>query len=139
MRYFLKLSYNGTPFHGWQIQPNASSVQQTIEEALSTILRAPVSITGAGRTDTGVNAKVMYAHFDLPQEADDKRLHDTRRFLLSINRLCGPDINIEEIFKVHDEAHARVYALISISSVSASLPFWMVYHGIPLHSSIRIR
>ena len=57
MRFFLKLAYNGSPFHGWQIQPNATSVQQTLEEALSVILRAPVSITGAGRTETGVNAR----------------------------------------------------------------------------------
>ena len=79
MRYFLKLSYNGTPFHGWQTQPNASSVQQTLEEALSIILRAPVSITGAGRTDTGVNARVMYAHFDLPEESDRRRIEDSCR------------------------------------------------------------
>ena len=64
MRYFLKLAYNGAPFHGWQSQPNAVSVQQTIEEALSTILRVGTPITGAGRTDTGVNAREMYAHFD---------------------------------------------------------------------------
>lgn len=134
MRYFLKLSYNGTPFHGWQIQPNASSVQQTIEEALSTILRAPVSITGAGRTDTGVNAKVMYAHFDLPQEADDKRLHDTRRFLLSINRLCGPDINIEEIFKVHDEAHARFDASLRTYKYFVSFCKSPFLDGISWHS-----
>ncbi|MEE1365424.1 MAG: tRNA pseudouridine(38-40) synthase TruA, partial [Muribaculaceae bacterium] len=54
MRYFLKLSYNGAPFHGWQVQPNAVSVQSTIEEALSTVLRENISIVGAGRTDTGV-------------------------------------------------------------------------------------
>ncbi|MDE7190521.1 MAG: hypothetical protein K2N96_10325, partial [Muribaculaceae bacterium] len=64
MRYFLRISYNGAPFHGWQIQPNAVSVQQTIENALSTVLRAPVPVTGAGRTDTGVNARVMFAPFD---------------------------------------------------------------------------
>ncbi|MBP5315371.1 MAG: tRNA pseudouridine(38-40) synthase TruA, partial [Muribaculaceae bacterium] len=57
-RYFMRLSYNGAPFHGWQIQPNAVTVQQTIEEAMSTILRREVAITGAGRTDTGVNAQM---------------------------------------------------------------------------------
>ena len=62
MRYFLTLAYNGTPFHGWQRQPNAKSVQQTLEEALSTLLRKPITILGAGRTDTGVHAKQMMAH-----------------------------------------------------------------------------
>lgn len=104
MRYFLKLSYNGAPFHGWQTQPNAVSVQQTLEEALSTILRAPVSITGAGRTDTGVNARVMFAHFDA---ADNPRLADKHRFLLSLNRLCGPEIAVEDLIEVAPDAHAR--------------------------------
>ncbi|MDE6027435.1 MAG: tRNA pseudouridine(38-40) synthase TruA [Muribaculaceae bacterium] len=107
MRFFLKLAYNGSPFHGWQTQPNATSVQQTLEEALSVILRAPVSITGAGRTDTGVNARVMYAHFDLPENADATRLSDTRRFLISLNRICGPAIAVYDIFPVSDDAHAR--------------------------------
>ena len=107
MRYFLRLSYNGAPFHGWQSQPNAVSVQQTIEEALSTVLRAPVSITGAGRTDTGVNAKVMYAHFDLPSPESLPKIEDKKRFLLSLNRLCGPAIALEDLIPVNDDAHAR--------------------------------
>lgn len=102
MRYFLKLAYNGAPFHGWQSQPNAVSVQQSIEEALSTILRIRISITGAGRTDTGVNARVMYAHFDTENEIRDKK-----RFLLSVNRLVGRDIVIEDLIEVGDDAHAR--------------------------------
>ncbi len=102
MRYFLKLAYRGAPFHGWQSQPNAVSVQQTIEEALSTILRASVPITGAGRTDTGVNARVMYAHFDAEEEIEDKR-----RFLLSLNRLVGRSISIEDMIPVEDQCHAR--------------------------------
>ena len=61
MRYFLTLAYNGTAFHGWQRQPNAISVQQVLEEALSTLLREPIAIVGAGRTDTGVHAKEMMA------------------------------------------------------------------------------
>lgn len=102
MRYFLKLSYNGAPFHGWQSQPNAVSVQSTIEKALSTVLRTSVPIVGAGRTDTGVNARVMYAHFDV-----DGEISDEHRFLLSINRLVGHDIALESIIPVHDKAHAR--------------------------------
>lgn len=102
MRYFLRLSYDGSPFHGWQTQPNAVSVQQTVEEALSTILRRPVPIVGAGRTDTGVNARVMFAHFDT-----DLHIGDKKRMLNSLNRLCGKAIAIDEIIDVKDDAHAR--------------------------------
>ncbi len=102
MRYFLKLSYNGERFHGWQSQPNAVSVQQTIEEALSVVTRLPIAITGAGRTDAGVHARVMYAHFDI-----DTPIEDKRRFLLSMNRLAGRDIAFSDLIPVHDDAHAR--------------------------------
>ena len=102
MRYFLKLSYNGAPFHGWQVQPNAVSVQSTIEEALSTVLRENISIVGAGRTDTGVNARQMYAHFDY-----DKEIPDFCKLINSLNRLVGKDIAIYDIIKVADDAHAR--------------------------------
>lgn len=102
MRKFLKLSYSGTPFHGWQSQPNAESVQQTLEEALATLLRVPTPVTGAGRTDTGVHARVMYAHFDTDSEIADKR-----RFLNGLNRLCGPAIAVSDVIDVHDDAHAR--------------------------------
>ena len=102
MRYFLKLSYNGAPFHGWQVQPNAVSVQSTIEEALSTVLRENISIVGAGRTDTGVNARQMYAHFDY-----DKEILDFGKLINSLNRLVGKDIAIYNIIKVADDAHAR--------------------------------
>lgn len=102
MRYFLKLAYRGASFHGWQRQPNASSVQQTLEEALFIILRKETPVTGAGRTDTGVNARVMYAHFDTETEIEDKK-----RFLLSLNRLCGHDIAIDDLITVPEDAHAR--------------------------------
>ena len=110
MRYFLKLAYNGAPFHGWQSQPNAVSMQQTLEESLSVMLRMSVPVVGAGRTDTGVNARVMFAHFDVPAEpqpAVAARLADKKRFLLSLNRLCGPDISILDLIEVDSEAHAR--------------------------------
>lgn len=102
MRKFLKLSYSGTPFHGWQSQPNASSVQQTLEDALSTLLRVQTPLTGAGRTDTGVHARVMFAHFDTEKEIEDRR-----RFLTGLNRLCGPAISIADMIDVHPDAHAR--------------------------------
>ena len=100
MRYFLKLSYSGAPFHGWQSQPNAQSVQSVIESALYR-LRAPVAIVGQ-RTDTGVNARRMGAHFDAPEITDRGR-----EFLLSLNRLCGPAVALEDLIRVPDDAHAR--------------------------------
>lgn len=106
-RYFMRLSYNGAPFHGWQIQPNAVTVQQTIEEAMSTILRREVAITGAGRTDTGVNAQMMVAHFDLPDGVINPADEAFSVFLRSLNHLVGHDIAIEEIFPVKPDAHAR--------------------------------
>lgn len=109
MRCFLHLSYRGEPFHGWQRQPNAVSVQQTVEEALQTVLRVPVPIVGAGRTDTGVNARCMYAHFDLPEiENPESRI---RNSIQGLNRLCGRDISIHRIIPVADDAHARFDAV----------------------------
>ena len=70
MRYFITFSYDGTRFHGWQIQPNGISVQEVLEESLTKILRAgPITVVGAGRTDAGVHAREMVAHFDWPDEA----------------------------------------------------------------------
>lgn len=105
MRYFLELSYNGKPYHGWQNQPNAISVQEVIEKALSTLLGENITIMGAGRTDAGVHASQMFAHFD-SQMAFEK---DT--FLYKLNSFLPLDIAIHDIFRVHDEAHTRFDAL----------------------------
>ena len=102
MRYFIRLSYRGACFHGWQTQPNAVTVQEAIEKALSTVLRVPTTITGAGRTDTGVNAAMMIAHFDC-----DTMPQDTTRLVRGLNSLLGHDIAIHAIFQVADDAHAR--------------------------------
>ncbi len=102
MRYFMRLAYNGANFHGWQTQPNATTVQETIEHAMSTVLRKPISITGAGRTDAGVNAAMMIAHFDCDSMPDD-----TAPLVRSLNSLLGKNIAIYTIFKVDDDAHAR--------------------------------
>ncbi len=108
MRYFIRLSYNGAAYHGWQSQPNAVSVQQKIEGALSTVLRIPVTIVGAGRTDAGVHAREMYAHFDLPDSNQSlDHADNVVRIILSLNRLIGKDIAIYNIFRVADDAHAR--------------------------------
>lgn len=101
-RYFMQLGYRGAPFHGWQYQPNATSVQSTIEDALSTVMRYQVKITGAGRTDTGVNARKMIAHFDLSEpHAQPENL------VRALNSLVGHDIAIHSITPVHADAHAR--------------------------------
>lgn len=105
-RYFLRLAYRGAPFHGWQVQPNAVSVQEVVEKALAVVLRSPISIVGAGRTDSGVNARVMYAHFDF-----DGSMPDKSRMLVSLNRLVGHDIAVYDIIPVHEDAHARFDAV----------------------------
>lgn len=105
MRYFLQLSYDGTRYHGWQIQPHSTSVQQTLQQALGTLLRQPVDITGAGRTDTGVHARMMVAHFDieeLPMPAD--------QLAYKLNRLLPNDIAVQQVWPVSDELHARFSA-----------------------------
>lgn len=106
MRYFLHLAYNGAAYCGWQRQPNAIGVQQVIEDSLSTMLRRPAAIVGAGRTDAGVHASCMYAHFDMEEPVKDKA-----SFLRSLNHLCGKDIAIYDLIPVHEDAHARFDAV----------------------------
>ncbi len=106
MRYFIYLSYKGTNYSGWQIQPNAPTIQETIERALATILRKPCSIVGAGRTDTGVHAHLMVIHLDL-----DLDFEKAKDLLLRLNRLLPKDIALNSIHKVTDDAHARFSAL----------------------------
>lgn len=103
MRYFMFLSYDGARYHGWQVQPNGISVQGTLQQCLSTVLRTEISIVGAGRTDAGVNAYVMAAHFDYDGEVD---VCDGN-FVTKINRFLPLDIAVERIERVADNAHAR--------------------------------
>ena len=105
-RYFIYLAYNGSNYHGWQIQPNAVSVQQTIEKGLSTILRENISITGAGRTDTGVNASLMVAHFDM-----ENPIQDCIQLAFKLDRVLPPDIAIFKIIAVKEDMHARFSAI----------------------------
>jgi tRNA pseudouridine38-40 synthase len=105
LRYFIQLSYNGTPYHGWQRQPNAVTVQQTIEEALRTILRKPIPIMGAGRTDTGVHAQMMFAHMNVEETAFAKA--DLENLSYKLNNLLPASIAIQQILPVTEEAHAR--------------------------------
>ena len=100
MRYFFELSYRGKAYHGWQRQPNALSVQEVVEQALATLLQREVEITGAGRTDTGVHARQIFAHADLEADVDS-------HFLFRLNRLLPLDVAAHAIRRVHENAHAR--------------------------------
>ncbi|MBJ2125006.1 tRNA pseudouridine(38-40) synthase TruA [Flavobacterium sp. IB48] len=101
MRYFIQFAYNGTHYHGWQIQPNASSVQETLNKAFSVLLNETISIMGAGRTDTGVHASEMYGHFDTEKTLDIPVLTH------KLNSYLPKDIAIFDIIPVHDDAHCR--------------------------------
>ena len=101
-RYFIYLAYDGTNYHGWQIQPNGSSVQETLMKALHTFLRdEAIEVVGAGRTDAGVHARLMVAHFDVEWMLDEDTVTD------KLNRLLPPDISVYRVRRVNQDAHAR--------------------------------
>ena len=106
MRYFIELSYKGTNYHGWQVQNNAPSVQGELQCALSAILRKGITVTGAGRTDTGVHSLYYVAHFDVNDPVDD-----TKELCYHLNAMLPKDIAVKSIFKVKDDAHARFSAI----------------------------
>jgi len=105
MRYFIYFSFDGTNYHGWQIQPNGISVQEQLETALSTLLREKVPVVGAGRTDAGVHARKMVAHFDINQKIDGKQL------VYKLNRLLPRDMAVDRIEEVESIKHARFSAV----------------------------
>ena len=104
-RYFIHLAYNGANYCGWQTQPGLPTVQQTLEEALSTLLRQKVAVVGCGRTDTGVHASDFYAHFNVNDECG--MMNDERGMVFKLNSFLPADIAIFGIFPVADNAHAR--------------------------------
>ena len=104
MRYFVWFSYDGTAYHGWQIQPNGNSVQAELQRALSTLLREEISVTGAGRTDAGVHARQMVAHFDFSEAIDLEQL------AYKLNRILPCDIAVVRVELVDDDMHARFSA-----------------------------
>jgi tRNA pseudouridine38-40 synthase len=105
MRFFITLSYDGTRYHGWQVQPNGPSVQEKLQWALSTILRQDIFVTGAGRTDAGVHARMMVAHFDV-----ETMVYELQDLTYKLNRLLPQDIAIQMMEPVSDEMHARFSA-----------------------------
>ena len=100
MRYFIELSYNGKNYHGWQIQPDAVSVQEKLNNALSTIFQEKIEVVGAGRTDSGVHASQMFAHFDIEKELE-------KEVVFRINSILPNDIAVSQVFLVNNEKHAR--------------------------------
>ena len=108
MRYFITLSYDGTRYHGWQVQPNGISVQGCLQQALSTLLRQPMEVTGAGRTDAGVHASMMVAHFDLVEDLQPEL--DCVQLTYRLNKILPPDIAVQKVEPVSDDLHARFSA-----------------------------
>ena len=102
-RYFIELAYDGTNYHGWQIQPNAVTVQELLEKALTILLRQPIEIIGCGRTDAGVHAKEYFMHLDV-ETMDHRPSSIDKR---SLNALLPYDIAIKNIIPIHANAHAR--------------------------------
>ena len=119
MRYFITFSYLGSSYHGWQRQPDASSVQQTLEEAMKLFLKEVISLVGAGRTDTGVHAKVMVAHFDTQQSFKIEEL------IHRLNAYLDESIAIISIVEVEADAHAR------FDATSRSYEYWVVQQKNP--------
>jgi tRNA pseudouridine38-40 synthase len=132
VRYFITLSYDGTRYHGWQVQPNGASVQEELQRALSTLLRQDIQVTGAGRTDTGVHARKMVAHFDLAVQSSQFTVQssqftvqssessvqrpltadlDCRQLAYKLNRLLPRDIAVQRVEPVADDMHARFSAV----------------------------
>lgn len=120
-RFFIELSYNGTAYHGWQIQPNALSVQECLDRALSVFFRQPVQTLGCGRTDTGVHAKRFFAHFDLPGAQGTQM----ERKVPGINSLLPYDIAVKRIFAVDNNAHAR------FDATSRAYKYYLHFHKDP--------
>lgn len=104
MRYFITFSYDGTAYHGWQIQPHSLSVQEELQKAMSILLRKPMEVVGAGRTDTGVHARKMVAHFDYDEEVDCPQL------VYKLNKLLPRDIAVQQVEPVAEDMHARFSA-----------------------------
>lgn len=120
-RYFIYLSYDGTAYHGWQVQPNGISVQEEMQKALSTLLRQDIEIVGAGRTDAGVHARVMVAHFDFEQALDVAQL------AYKLNRILPKDISVSKVMAVSADMHAR------FSAVKRTYHYYIHLHKDPFH------
>ncbi|MGQ1929688.1 tRNA pseudouridine(38-40) synthase TruA [Ornithobacterium rhinotracheale] len=133
MRYFIEFSYKGANYHGWQIQPNAVTVQEVLENRLSTLLKTPIQVTGAGRTDAGVHAKQMFAHADL--DCQEPEVLKNR-----LNRFLPDDIAVHQIIPVKEDAHARFdalsrtyeYYIFTKKNVFETENAWIMHHSLDI-------
>jgi len=130
-RFFIFLAYDGAHYCGWQNQPNAITVQQTIEEAMSLILRRPMQIVGAGRTDTGVHASMMVAHFDIDPDAEF--FQPVSLFVNKLNGVLPSDIAIQRIVEVRPDAHAR------FDAISRTYKYFTCFEKDPFRSNFHLR
>jgi tRNA pseudouridine38-40 synthase len=130
MRYFLKLAYNGENYCGWQIQPNAVTVQETLNNALSLLLKEDINLVGAGRTDTGVHARVFYAHFDTESKYSEQ---ERNQLIDRINSFLPQDIVIYEFFPVKADFHAR------FNAVSRTYRYYITTEKKPFHTKFSHR
>ena len=127
-RFFITLAYNGKNYVGWQVQPNGISVQYLVQQALSTLLRSEISVVGAGRTDAGVHARKMIAHFDWEGDAFDEK-----DLVFRLNGFLPNDIAVYKIEKVNDEAHAR------FSAVSRTYKYFITTRKDPFRHDLQYR
>ena len=105
MRYFIEIAYSGQNYHGWQNQPDSITVQEVLENSLSKILRTKIKVMGAGRTDAGVHAKQLFAHFDY------QKINSVDDLIFKLNSFLANDISVQNLFQVNDDVHARFSAL----------------------------
>ncbi|WP_190809473.1 tRNA pseudouridine(38-40) synthase TruA [Flagellimonas sp. S3867] len=122
MRYFIQFSYFGKAYHGWQNQPNAITVQEVLEKALSTLLRKKMELVGAGRTDSGVHAREMFAHFDVDG------IEDSEELTYRLNAFLPEDIAVKKISTVVLEAHAR------FDAIERTYEYWVVQEKNPFYA-----
>ncbi|MDR3048129.1 MAG: tRNA pseudouridine(38-40) synthase TruA [Bacteroidales bacterium] len=130
MRYFIHLAYQGAPFYGWQTQPNNPTVQETIEQAISLLLKEKITITGCGRTDTGVNAKNYYAHFNTTLTLKTSQLE---HLVLRLNSFLPAAIVIYRIFQVDENTHAR------FDAVARTYRYYIALHKNPFNTFFTLR
>ena len=121
MRYVVWFAYDGTRYHGWQIQPNGVTVQQVLQEALSRLLKTDITVVGAGRTDSGVHARQMAAHFDVEQALDGKNL------AYRLNRILPYDVKVYDVCQVPELFHAR------FSAIKRTYHYYIHTHRNPFH------
>ncbi|WP_136464830.1 tRNA pseudouridine(38-40) synthase TruA [Flagellimonas onchidii] len=124
MRYFIQFSYFGKAYHGWQNQPNAITVQEVLEKALSTLLREKVEVVGAGRTDAGVHAKEMFAHFDFDG------IENAKELTYRLNAFLPEDIAVQRIYQVKADAHAR------FDASERTYEYWVVQEKNPFYNNL---